>query len=136
MNGPQTLNGNPLWEARERLRKATEDAPRHGHQARSKRRRLAQQQIERIALTALEKYLPKLFHPTPEVGQFSILWPHFIEGLGLACRSEAHYRAALMVVVKLLHLGNTRQCWSLLRCPDKIGQSRIKQPEQFSNTSC
>lgn len=23
-----------------------------------------------------------------------------------------------------------------LRCPDKIGQSRIKQPEQFSNTSC
>ena len=113
MNGPQTLNSNPLWEARERLRKAAEDAPRHGHQARSKRRRLAQQQIERIALTALEKYLPKLFHPTPEVGQFSILWPHFIEGLGLACRSEAHYRAALMVVIKLLHLGNTRQCWSL-----------------------
>ncbi len=25
---------------------------------------------------------------------------------------------------------------STLRCPDKIGQSRIKQPEQFSNTSC
>ena len=24
----------------------------------------------------------------------------------------------------------------MLRCPDKIGQSRIKQPEQFSNTSC
>lgn len=23
-----------------------------------------------------------------------------------------------------------------MRCPDKIGQSRIKQPEQFSNTSC
>ncbi len=23
-----------------------------------------------------------------------------------------------------------------VRCPDKIGQSRIKQPEQFSNTSC
>ncbi|MEH8141839.1 hypothetical protein Q7I15_14390 [Aeromonas veronii] len=24
----------------------------------------------------------------------------------------------------------------VVRCPDKIGQSRIKQPEQFSNTSC
>ncbi len=23
-----------------------------------------------------------------------------------------------------------------VRCPDKIGQSRIKQPELFSNTSC
>ncbi|GJA39112.1 MULTISPECIES: hypothetical protein [Aeromonas] len=26
--------------------------------------------------------------------------------------------------------------FSKMRCPDKIGQSRIKQPEQFSNTSC
>ncbi len=28
------------------------------------------------------------------------------------------------------------ELWKEMRCPDKIGQSRIKQPEQFSNTSC
>ena len=30
----------------------------------------------------------------------------------------------------------TSRIYLAVRCPDKIGQSRIKQPEQFSNTSC
>ncbi|WP_254425327.1 integrase arm-type DNA-binding domain-containing protein [Aeromonas dhakensis] len=30
----------------------------------------------------------------------------------------------------------TQRVNEIMRCPDKIGQSRIKQPEQFSNTSC
>ncbi len=37
----------------------------------------------------------------------------------------------LVLVCSLLFIGGRG-----LRCPDKIGQSRIKQPEQFSNTSC
>ena len=46
-----------------------------------------------------------------------------------ASPGQASRRANLGLLVAILLL-------LTLRCPDKIGQSRIKQPEQFSNTSC
>lgn len=104
---------NPLLEARQRLLAAEPDTRLYGKAARRLERKRRQQQTERIALTALEKYLPRLFHSPPHMGLFEQGWTHFLEGLGLACESETRYRDALNLIVKLLHLGNSRQCWSL-----------------------
>lgn len=105
--------GNPLQEARNALRQFDDETPRYGRAARHRQRLRKRQHVERMALDTLEKYLPKLFHQPPQSEQFALLWPRFIEGLGLACDSEVRYRAALAHVLKLLHLGNTRRCWAL-----------------------
>lgn len=107
------ISDNPLLEACDRLKHPDTDAPRYGKAARNYQRQLKRQQTEHIALTTLEKYLPRLFHSPPHTEQFESLWPHFIEGLGLACNNEVRYRETLNVILKLLHLGNSRQCWSL-----------------------
>lgn len=104
---------HPLLAARHALSLTDDARRRYGRAARQHQRQLKQQQVERIALTTLEKYLPKLFHQPPQCELFAVLWPRFIEGLGLACDSEARFRAALNGVIKLLHLGNTRGLWQL-----------------------
>ncbi|MGU5642319.1 tyrosine-type recombinase/integrase [Aeromonas caviae] len=104
---------HPLLAARSALNQVDDGRPRYGRAARKHRRQRNQQQIAWLGLTTLEKYLPKLFHQPPQSELFALLWPRFIEGLGLACDSEARFRAALNYVVKLLHLGNTRGLWQL-----------------------
>ena len=124
---------NPLLDAKNSIKSELKKLKVAKSETIGEKRRAVTRQMETLiihekALAAFEKYLPKMFHETPNCEKYDELWVIFVDGLRNNCKSEPTYRKGLIFILKCIQKGNERGLWQLDLPTIPLEISREKLP--------